>query len=224
MDENTNTLMTSAASNPPGGENPPGGNDGEGASAGDGQQAEQPGQHQQQADGQPQASSKTEGDGQKQEKAAGAPEKYEFAPPEGTNLDEAVVASFSEVAKELDLPQDKAQKVIDKVAPMLAKRQTERLAEANAGWVEASKADKEFGGDDLEKNLAVATSALNAFATPEFKKLLVETGLGNHPEVIRTFYRAGKRISEAGYAGGKGKGQVSQASPQQLYSNSNMNP
>ena len=41
----------------------------------------------------------------------------------------------------------------------------------------------------------------NAFGTEPFKQLLSESGLGNHPEVIRFMYRAGKAISEDSYVG-----------------------
>ena len=39
------------------------------------------------------------------------------------------------------------------------------------------------------------------FGTDALKSLLTESGLGNHPEVIRFMYRAGKAISEDSYVG-----------------------
>jgi len=125
----------------------------------------------------------------------GAPEAYEFVPPEGHVLDEGVIGKFSEVAKELNLPQDKAQKVLDVMAPAIAERQQAALQAMTSEWAETSKADKEFGGDKLDENLAIAKTALEKFATPEFRTLLNDTGLGNHPEVLRVFVRAGKAIS-----------------------------
>lgn len=129
------------------------------------------------------------------EQPEGAPEAYEFTPPEGHVLDEGVIGKFSEVAKELNLPQDKAQKVLDVMAPAIAERQQAALQAMTSEWAETSKADKEFGGEKLGENLAIAKTALDKFATPEFTKLLNDTGLGNHPEVLRVFYRAGKAIS-----------------------------
>jgi hypothetical protein len=129
-------------------------------------------------------------------KPQGAPEKYEFAMPEGVHMDEAGLAAFSEVAKELDLSQEAAQKVIDKMAPAMAARQAEAIEAVRTEWAEGSRADKEFGGDKLPENLATAKKALDTFGTPELRTLLNETGLGNHPEIIRAFYRAGKAISE----------------------------
>ena len=134
----------------------------------------------------------------------GAPETYEFntkvadAPEE---LDSEVITAFGEVAKELDLPQEAAQKVLDKVAPVIQARQAEQVEKAKEEWLGESQSDKEFGGENLNANLDVAKSALNAFGTEPFKQLLQESGLGNHPEVIRFMYRAGKAISEDSYVG-----------------------
>lgn len=127
---------------------------------------------------------------------AGAPEQYEFVIPEGSTMDAEGLEAFSEVAKELNLSQDAAQKVIDKMAPAMAARQVEAIEAVKTEWAEGSRADKEFGGDKLNENLATAKKALDTFGTPELRTLLNESGLGNHPEVIRMMYRAGKAISE----------------------------
>ncbi len=148
--------------------------------------------------------SQTNSEGDKGVAVEGAPEKYEFKAPEGVDLSQPVVSAFSEVAKELNLSQDAAQKVVDKVAPLMAKQSQEAFEQVNNAWLEATKSDKEFGGDKLNANLAVAKKALDAFGTPELRELLNKTGLGNNPEVIRAFYRAGKAMSEDSYVpGGK---------------------
>ena len=134
----------------------------------------------------------------------GAPEKYEFnnkvadAPNE---LDPEVLTAFGDVAKELNLPQDAAQKVLDKVAPVIQARQAKAIEETKVEWANQSKSDQEFGGESLTDNLNVAKASLDTFGTDALKSLLQETGLGNHPEVIRFMYRAGKAISEDSYVG-----------------------
>lgn len=130
-------------------------------------------------------------------KATGAPEKYEaFKAPEGTTLDTKVMDEFSAAARELNLPQDAAQKMVDKMAPLMAQRQAEQLSAMRTEWETKSKTDAEFGGDKLEASMVQANKAMNAFATDEFRTLLNETGLGNHPEWVRFMVRAGKAISE----------------------------
>ena len=134
----------------------------------------------------------------------GAPDKYEFnnkvadAPDE---LDPEVLTAFGDVAKELNLPQDAAQKVLDKVAPVIQARQAKAIEETKVDWANQSKSDQEFGGESLTDNLNVAKASLDTFGTDALKSLLQETGLGNHPEVIRFMYRAGKAISEDSYVG-----------------------
>ena len=156
------------------------------------------------------------------EKPEGAPEKYEWAAPEGVTLDESVMGSLSEVAKELNLSQDAAQKLVDKMAPAMAQRQAAQVQAMQAEWRESSSGDAEFGGAKLAENMAVAKKALDAFATPEFRQLLEQTGMGNHPEVIRTFYRAGKAFSEDGLVSGSAPRAPRDA--RSLFPASNMNP
>lgn len=175
----------------------------------------------QQADGK----GSTEGqqaDGDKA-KLEGAPDKYEFKAPEGQEFDPDVLGEFSEAAKDANLSNDAAQKMLDRIAPAMAAKQAKVIEDGKAAWAESSKADKEFGGDKLNENLAVAKKARDAFGTPELKSLLDESGLGNHPEVIRFFFRAGKAISEDNFVGG-GQGSTQPATAQKLYSASNMNP
>jgi len=164
------------------------------------------GGQQQQSEGQGTQGQQAEGtttEGEKGKQPEGAPENYEFKAPEGMQFDDAVIGAFSEVAKDLNLPQDQAQKVLDKMAPVIAARQVEQLQAASTDWANAAKADKEFGGDNLAENLGVARKAMDSLATPELRALLEESGLGNHPEVIRVFYRAGKAISEDRFVGGR---------------------
>ena len=155
-------------------------------------------------------------------KPQGAPEKYEFATPEGMQFDDAVVGAFGEVAKDLNLSQEAAQKILDKVGPVMAAQQNEALQAASNEWAEASKTDKEFGGDKLNENLAVAKKAMDQFASPELRALLNESALGNNPEVIRMFYRVGKAISEDGFVVGGNAKNSEQTTAQRLYPN--MNP
>ncbi len=172
----------------------------------------------QNTEGQQAEGANTEGE---QAKPESAPEKYEFQAPEGQKFDDTVLGAYSEIAKELNLSQEAAQKVLDKVAPVIQARQAEQIEAVRTAWAESAKTDKEFGGDKLPENLATAKKALDTFGTPELKKLLNESGLGNNPEVIRAFYRAGKAISEDKFVGGKGAPPDANDA-RSLYPNSNL--
>lgn len=167
------------------------------------------GQQQQATEGQtapqtgdkPAEGDKTEGDEGKQT----APEKYEFKLPEGVEVDAEVMGKLEGIAKELNLSQEAAQKFADLGPELLQKwnkTQIEAIQKTHSEWLEATKADKEFGGEKIDANIAVAKKALDTFGTPALAKLLNDTGLGNHPEVIRAFYRAGKAISEDRHVSG----------------------
>ncbi len=134
------------------------------------------------------------------------PEKYEFKAPEGTEYDPEILEAFSGAARKGGLSQEAAQKLIEEMAPALAARQVDQVQAIHKEWLASSSSDKEFGGDKLQENLGVARKALDSFGTPELRTMLDETGLGNHPEVIRLLYRAGKAISEEKFVGGSARG------------------
>lgn len=138
-------------------------------------------------------------------------------------LDGDAVTEFSAIAKELKLSQADAQRLTD-VAVRLQQKQVEAHATTVQGWVDQSKVDKEFGGDAFDANMATARKAIDTFGTPGLKELLNASGFGNHPEVIRAFFKAGQAISEGKFVAAGAR--AATASPtsiaQQLYPG--MNP
>lgn len=154
-------------------------------------------------------STKTDADKAKSQ----VPDKYEFTAPEGSTLNEGSLAHFSEISREIGLSQEQAQAVINKMAPVIAAQSVEAVRAAQAEWKAAQVTDKEFGGDQLAANLGIARKALQAFGTPELTQLLNQSGLGDHPEILRAFYRAGKAISEDTFVSGNmGRAQTDPAS------------
>ncbi|MEM5523803.1 peptidase [Enterobacter hormaechei] len=151
----------------------------------------------------------------KEQKPEGAPEKYEFKPAEGQELDTAALEQFEPIARELNLTNEQAQKMVDlygtKIMPMVQKQQAEAWQKQTEGWAETVKADKEIGGDKLTANLSAAQRALDQFGTPDLKEYLNATGLGNHPDLVKTFVKIGKAMSEDGMVDGSNQGQRSAA-------------
>jgi hypothetical protein len=149
---------------------------------------------------------------QKQAPSTEAPAeiKYELKAPEGKSFDAEALKAYTNAVKDLKLPAEAAQKLLDQVAPVLHERRVQGEKQAleaiHSEWTQASQTDKEFGGDKLKENIAVAQAALEKFGTPELQQFLVDSGLGNHPEIIRAFYRAGKAVSEDKFVGGKEPG------------------
>lgn len=136
----------------------------------------------------------------KPEEPKGAPEAYEdFTVEEGDAPDPATVENFKALAKDLNLSQENAQKVYDlgvAMSKQWAEQQQAAVQQAKTEWADQTKTDSEIGGDKFDANLAVAKKGLDQFGSPELRTLLNESGLGNHPEVIRFFYRAGKAVGD----------------------------
>jgi len=148
---------------------------------------------------------KTDGDGTDGDTVkTGAPEAYtEFTMPDGVTLSDDLTGQIKDFAKRSNLTQEQAQELATLAAERKAgdskaaqEAATQAVEQAKAQWMADAKGDKEFGGDKLGENLSFAKKALDQFGTPELRTLLDESGLGNHPEVIRLMVRAGKAISE----------------------------
>lgn len=149
-----------------------------------------------------------------EQKPEGAPEKYEFQAGEGVELDAEALKDFEPVARELNLTNEQAQKLVDaypKILSGVQQRQTEAWQAQTEQWAADVKADKEVGGDKLTANLSAAQRALDQFGTPELREYLDGTGLGNHPELVKAFIKVGKAMSEDGVITGKESGQRSAA-------------
>ncbi|WP_431634648.1 peptidase [Enterobacter ludwigii] len=136
----------------------------------------------------------------KEQKQEGAPEKYEFKPAEGQELDTAALEQFEPIARELNLTNEQAQKMVDlygtKIMPMVQQQQAEAWQKTTEQWAADVKADKEIGGDKLIDNLSAAQRAMEQFGDPELKEYLDTTGLGNHPALVKAFIKVGKAMSE----------------------------
>ena len=154
-----------------------------------------------------------EGDGEGEN---AIPEKYEFEPPEGVEVDASKIESFGETAKELGLSQKQFQQLVEYDMERNAsalKDMSTQFSERINHWAEETKADKELGGESLDENLGLAKQAIDTFGSPQLAKLIDAPsadnpdglGLGNHPEVIRLFYRVGRAISESDLVTGDNK-------------------
>jgi hypothetical protein len=143
-------------------------------------------------------------DGKPDAAPAGAPETFaDFTFPEGVQPDEGLLEEFLTLAKELNLSQDQAQKLVDlqsgglqKMAEAITEKiEADKHAEM-AEWDKEAKADKEFGGDKFEESMLEAKKAALKFGTEELLEVLDATGVGSHPELVRFFVRVGKALGD----------------------------
>ena len=121
--------------------------------------------------------------------------EYKIDPPEGFELNGEIDARFREFSAKRKLDQaavdELKQMQIDLYADAAAKH-----ADKVAKWGEAVKADKELGGPDHQAKLGKAGAFLREYSDAETIAMLESTGFGNHPGLVRTFYRAGLAYGE----------------------------
>lgn len=171
------------------------------------------------ADPDPDPDAPTETDEQKAEregkeaehaKLFGAPEgDYEVTGlPEGMAVDKVALEVFTPVAKELGLSNEGMSKVVsvyaEKVLPIVTQQVVDGIQQdvvaTHAQWAtetnEMLKTDAAFEGKKLSEVQQVAAKTLDRFGGPDFRSFLEETGIGNHPAMVKMAYLVGTAISE----------------------------
>lgn len=152
-------------------------------------------------------------------KPADAQADVELKFPDGFKADGELVDSLKALTKKSGLKGEDAQGLAD----LYVKSQEKLNADLTAGWEkqhkdwkEAQKADKEYGGAEYAKNLEVAKSAVAKFGDPALTEFL-KGPYGDHPALVRLFYRVGKAMSEDSSARGGSGGPKNQNSEEEQY-------
>lgn len=142
------------------------------------------------------------GQEQKPETAA---EDWTLTPPEGMDQFKGDFEAFAKDmrgwlaehpdASAKDVLAEAANRQARLVADTQAKVQADHAAQVQQ-WEADARADKTLGGAKYDENVATALKGLDAVADADFRAILNETGLGNHPAVIRTFLKVGQQIAD----------------------------
>ena len=130
--------------------------------------------------------------------------QYEkFSLPEGFDYDDGKVSEFTALARELNLTQEQAQKLVDlHVRHWLGFEEQTRAQ--NEAWSKQAMEDPEFGGQKFTQSLRDAHRFINVFGGEKLKLALDATGAGNHPEIFKAFARAGRILGEDQFVAGSG--------------------
>lgn len=127
------------------------------------------------------------------------PDAYEHKLPEGLKpeqLDTALLTTWKERLHKAGIPKTAAEQIIN------------QYLEDNAGQINAQEtarieSDKqndlsvrEKWGDKYDENSNFARHALEQLGTPELAQFFDQSGLGNHPELVEFFAKAGRAIAE----------------------------
>lgn len=124
--------------------------------------------------------------------------------PEGVKLEGEAKDAFARAVAEGD-PNKRAQALLDLYAGEAKKAQEgayKTFQDMNKSWVDAVKADPEIGGDNWANVQKTIAKGLDTFGTPGVRQALNLTGAGNNPDVIKTFYKMAKALTEGGHAAG----------------------
>ena len=157
------------------------------------------------------------------------PEKYEIKVPDGMKVDTALLDAVTPIFKEAGITQEVAQKLADAYAPVIQKAGQAQHEAAMAAFDKQiedwGKETKAMLGPDAVKEMAPAGRLIQTFAgkdAPALRQLLNDTGLGNHPLMVKFLIAAGKAISQDKFVdGGNMPGDNSEAAvTKRLYPNS----
>jgi hypothetical protein len=136
-----------------------------------------------------------------------------FTIPEGVTFDVAKLGEFQKELAEYQVLTKADQAETQKFGQKLVDRHIAEIQDAvkrvgdfntkawekqTSDWKEAFVKDPEIGGNRQETTILAAKVALTesgALSKPEFKQLM-DTGVGNHPELIRTFSNLGNVITD----------------------------
>ena len=142
----------------------------------------------------------------------GRPENgYDFSKrefPDGFTRNEKLENFFKEAMYKRGLSDAQAQGLYDdqiEFAQMVAKEQNETFEGLKQDW------DKELRtefGQAYDISIGMANQTIDKFATPEFRQLMDQSGLGDHPEVVKVFANLGKQFTESGSFGKGGSENV----------------
>jgi len=106
---------------------------------------------------------------------------------------------FRAAAKGAGLTSEQAQGMFDLYLKAQG-RQVEAMAQRHQAdveaWKKAVQTDKEMGGARYEGTRAAAQKAISQFGGPELEKLLNDTGLGEHPLLVRFAAKVGAALAE----------------------------
>tara|TARA_X000001316_G_C922083_1_gene36885 strand:+ start:1113 stop:1859 length:747 start_codon:yes stop_codon:yes gene_type:complete len=130
---------------------------------------------------------------------------YEFELPEGVELSDDDKTMWSEQFKELELTQAQASKLVALQAERVAQDQkdfTDFIAKQQSDHLEAAKSDKDIGGDKWGESQRVANLGLKALGGDALKNLILTSGNGNNPEIIRELMRVGEMVKDDKFESG----------------------
>ena len=130
------------------------------------------------------------------------PEGYDF----GTEPGDERLNFYRAAVHKLGLTQDQATNML-KIYAAVEEEQAKSETRANADYAVNSQIElKREWGTNYDSKIDMAQRAFAQFSSPEFSKLMDETGLGNHPELLKAFSKIGEMLGDDHLVVGSGIG------------------
>ena len=104
--------------------------------------------------------------------------------------------NFRQFAHQLGLNNQQAETIYQAYQQDIAERDQASQQQFEQFEVDNLSTLQQEWGDEFNHNLEMARRAFMNFATPEAVKVIEETGMGNHPELLKVFARIGEVLAE----------------------------
>lgn len=125
-----------------------------------------------------------------------APDKYDLTDIVPENYNHSVVEEFKQKAYENGMSNEGVRKMAEWYKDIELKQaeamQKAKMAQADQHILHLKK---EFG-TRFDEEVNNARKALDAYTDKDFRKYMDETGLGNHPALVKAFAKIGRELSE----------------------------
>lgn len=128
---------------------------------------------------------------------------YEFVAPEGVTYDTALLEKVTPFLAKANVPAEVAQEMVSTYAAHVAEQTAAALQAADEafasqvkGWADETRADPEIGGANLKASIAASQRVLAQFGDASTQTLLNQSGLGNHPAMVKLLAKIGAAITE----------------------------
>lgn len=131
----------------------------------------------------------------------------ELSFPEGAEVDEERLVATKQKFQKLGYTAEQAQGAVDMYSEV-HKEIYDQFDSIKSDWEKESRTDSEYGQDKFDASIGMAGKAIDTFGNEGLLNMLEETGVGNHPEMIRFMFKVGQALQEdspnSGILGGQG--------------------
>lgn len=141
-----------------------------------------------------------------------SPEDYVFE--EFSDSEDEGLSYFRDWSHQQGFTQDQAHNILGELNDIIVQGREQQMQERQTVFDKGMEAlQREWSGDAFEENMDLARRAFSQFATKEAVDLLEDSGLADHPEMVRLFHRMGSMMGEANLVMGQSSG-VGDLTPQ----------